>query len=45
MKVGTVASATVTRDITVPDEGVLFPNGAYAKFEVGKMESLTSFIA
>jgi len=45
MKVGTVASATVTRDITVPDEGVLFPNGSYAKFEVGKMESLTAFIA
>lgn len=45
MKVGTVASATVTRDITVPDEGVLFDAGAYVAFEVGKCESITTFVA
>ena len=42
-KVGTVASATVVHDVSVPQDGVLFENGAYAKFAVGKCESITVF--
>ena len=40
---GTVASATVVHDVSVPQDGVLFENGAYAKFAVGKCESITVF--
>jgi len=43
LKVGTVASATVVHDVSVPQDGVLFENGAYAKFAVGKCESITVF--
>ena len=43
LKVGTVASATVVHDVTIPEYGVLFENGAYAKFSVGACESITVF--
>jgi len=42
-KVGTVASATVVSDVSIPEDGVLFEDGAYAVFEIGKCESITVF--
>ena len=45
LKVGTVASATVIRDMTIPDEGLHFKDGCFVKFEIGKCESITTFQA
>ena len=45
MEVGTVASATVTRDITVPDEGVIFTNGIYITYTGATFASMTAFHA
>ena len=45
MEVGTVASATVTRDIHVPDEGVLFTDGVYITYTGGTFASMTAFHA
>ena len=45
LKVGTVASATAIRDMTIPDEGLRFKNGCFVKFTVGKCESITTFQA
>ena len=42
-KVGTVAAATVVSDVSIPEDGVLFEDGAYAVFAIGKCESLTVF--
>ena len=44
-KVGTVASATTTRDITIPDEGLLFPSGIYIQYTVATFTTLTAFHA
>ena len=44
-KVGTVASATTTRDITIPDEGLLFPSGIYVQYTVATFGTLTAFHA
>tara|TARA_R110000787_G_scaffold148619_2_gene262511 strand:+ start:95 stop:724 length:630 start_codon:yes stop_codon:yes gene_type:complete len=45
LTVGTVASATVIRDMTIPDEGLHFKDGCFVKFDVGKCESITTFQA
>ena len=45
MKLGTVASATVTRDVHIPEEGVLFTNGVFVQYTVATFTTLTSFHA
>jgi len=45
MKLGTVASATVSRDITVPDEGVVFPDGVFIQYTVATFTNMTAFHA
>ena len=35
MQLATVSDATAGRDIVVPDEGILFPNGAYVTYTGG----------
>ena len=45
MEVGTVASATVTRDLNVPDEGVLFTGGIYITYTGATFASMTAFHA
>ena len=42
-KVGTVASATSTRDLTIPDEGMLFASGIYVQYTVSTFNTLTVF--
>ena len=44
-KVGTVASATVTRDLTIPDEGVVFASGIYVQYTVATFNTMTVFHA
>ena len=44
-KVGTVASATVTRDLTIPDEGVVFSSGIYVQYTVATFNTMTVFHA
>ena len=45
MELGTVASATVTRDVNIPDEGVLFTDGIYLTYTGGTFASMTAFHA
>jgi hypothetical protein len=45
MKLGTVASATVTRDVHIPEEGVLFTNGVFVQYTVATFTTLTAFHA
>jgi hypothetical protein len=45
MEIGTVASATVTRDITIPDEGLLFTDGIYITYTGATFTSITAFHA
>ena len=45
LKIGTVASATVSRDITVPDEGILFKDGIYLQYDVTTFSNMTIFHA
>ena len=45
MKLGTVASATVSRDITVPDDGVVFPDGVYIQYTAATFTNMTAFHA
>ena len=45
MKLGTVASATVSRDVTVPDEGVVFSDGVYIQYTVATFTNMTAFHA
>ena len=45
MKLGTVASATVSRDVTVPDEGVVFSDGVYIQYTVSTFTNMTAFHA
>ena len=45
MKLGTVASATVTRDVTIPEEGVVFPSGGYIQYTTATFTSMTVFHA
>ena len=44
-KVGTVASATTTRDLTIPDEGMIFASGIYVQYTVSTFNTLTVFRA
>jgi len=45
MKLGTVASATVSRDVTVPDEGVVFSEGVYVQYTVATFTNMTAYHA
>lgn len=42
MKLGTVASATGERDVTIPGEGVMFENGAYVLYTGGSSATFTN---
>ena len=44
-KLATVAGATVTRDITVPDAGILFTDGIYIQYTVATFSNVTVFHA
>ena len=44
-KVGTVASATTTRDLTIPSEGMIFASGIYVQYTVSTFNTLTVFRA
>jgi len=44
-KLGSVASATVTRDITIPDNGLLFTGGLYINYTTATFGSMTAFYA
>jgi len=47
LKLGTVASATAERDVTIPDEGVMFENGCYLPYTAGTtvFTNITAFHA
>ena len=45
MKLGSVASATATRDVTIPDEGLLFGSGLYVQYTVSTFVTMTVFYA
>ena len=45
MKLGTVASATVTRDVTIPEEGVVFSAGVYIQYTVSTFTTMTAYHA
>jgi len=40
-----LASATVTRDLTIPDEGVVFSSGIYVQYTVATFNTMTVFHA
>jgi len=42
-KVGTVASATATRDLTIPDQGMVFSAGIYVQYTVSTFNTMTVF--
>ena len=44
-KVGTVADATATRDITIPDEGMVFATGIYVQYTAATFNTMTVFRA
>ena len=44
-KLGCVASATSTRDITVPDNGLVFSDGVYINYTTATFTSMTAFHA
>tara|TARA_R110000868_G_scaffold117260_3_gene311643 strand:- start:2649 stop:3266 length:618 start_codon:yes stop_codon:yes gene_type:complete len=44
-KISSVASATATRDVVIPDEGVLFKEGIYIQYTVSTFLTLTMFHA
>jgi len=44
-KLGSVASATATRDITIPDNGLLFSDGIYINYTTATFSSMTAFHA
>tara|TARA_R100000544_G_scaffold35761_1_gene23351 strand:+ start:76 stop:696 length:621 start_codon:yes stop_codon:yes gene_type:complete len=45
MKLGSVASATVTRDLTLPNEGTKFSSGIYLQYTVSTFLVMTVFHA
>ena len=45
MKLSSVASATATRDVVIPDEGVLFVDGIYIQYTVSTFLTMTVFHA
>ena len=44
-KFGSVASATATRDITIPDNGLLFTSGIYIQYTQSTFGTMTTFYA
>ena len=44
-KLGSVASATTTRDITIPDNGLLFTSGIYIQYTQSTFGTMTAFFA
>ena len=45
MKLSSVASATATRDVVIPDEGVVFIDGIYIQYTVSTFLTMTVFHA
>tara|TARA_R100000544_G_C2220711_1_gene57377 strand:- start:307 stop:933 length:627 start_codon:yes stop_codon:yes gene_type:complete len=45
LKLGTVASNTVSRDVTIPDEGILFTDGIFLLYDVADFANMTVFHA
>jgi|TARA_R110000851_G_scaffold311345_1_gene471484 hypothetical protein len=45
MKISSVASATATRDVVIPENGVLFDSGVYIQYTVSTFLTLTIFHA
>ena len=45
MKLSSVASATATRDVVMPDEGVVFIDGIYIQYTVSTFLTMTVFHA
>lgn len=47
LKLGTVASATAERDVTIPDQGVVFENGCFVPYTAGStvFTNITAFHA
>ena len=45
LKLGTVASATSSRDVTIPDEGIVFASGGYILYTAGTFSNMTAFHA
>ena len=49
MQIGTVASATATREVVIPDDGVLFTSGIYITYllqgAVPQFKDMTAFHA
>jgi hypothetical protein len=45
MKLSSVASATATRDVVIPNEGVLFVDGIYIQYTVSTFLTMTVFHA
>ena len=45
MKISSVASATATRDVVIPENGVLFDSGIYIQYTVSTFLTLTIFHA
>jgi len=44
-KLGSVGSATTTRDITIPDNGLLFTDGIYIQYTQSNFGTMTAFFA
>ena len=44
-KLGSVGSATTTRDITIPDNGLLFTSGIYIQYTQSTFGTMTAFYA
>lgn len=45
MKLRSVASATATRDVTIPEDGVVFESGLFIQYTVSTFTSMTVFHA
>ena len=45
MKISSVASATATRDVVIPENGILFTDGIYLQYTVSTFLTLTVFHA
>lgn len=45
LKVGSVASATATRDVTIPDEGIVFSSGVFVQYTASTFGTMTVFHA
>ena len=45
MGLSSVASATATRDVVIPDEGIVFSEGIYIQYTVSTFLTMTVFHA